>query len=166
MILCRALLKMDRIKTAWLPRTCCSLMHCWDLYPLRSQSKACRPLRLYSCIYEHLQYEQDWEEALCPARAENSTTIHCSGIACQECCLPAGHVWVSLSDSLSSLLQVDGGGSRLMMNHIGPHLNFHKHPWPAMNWSFIAARGCCSCCKYKRLHSCPLLFQWERTSFE
>ena len=44
------------------------------------------------------------------AWAEDSTTIHCSEIACQE---EAGHVWGLLSDSLYFLLQVDGGGSRL-----------------------------------------------------
>ena len=61
--------------------------------------------------------------------------VHCSEIACQE---EAGHVWGHMSDSLYFLLQVDGGGSRLMVNHIGPH--FQKHPRPAMNWSLIAAR--------------------------
>jgi len=36
------------------------------------------------------------------------------------------------------LLQVEGSGSTLMVNHIGAH--FQKHPRPAMSWSLIAAR--------------------------
>ena len=108
------------------------------LLTLRSQNKACRPLR--GCTHVYMSTcmhwcEQDWEEALCPEQRIPLPYIHCSEIARQE---EAGHVWGHLSDSLYFLLQVDGGGSRLMVNHIGPH--FQKHPRPAMNWSLITAR--------------------------
>ena len=115
------------------------------LLTLRSQNKACWPLRgcTYLCIYEYL-HALMWTRLGRSSLpwAEDSTTIHCSEIACQK---EAGHVWGHLSDSLYFILQVDGGGSRLMVNHIGPH--FQKHPRPAMNWSLIAARPRCKCKK-------------------
>jgi len=40
--------------------------------------------------------------------------------------------------SMQTTERLYSGGSRLMVNHIGPH--FQKHPRPAMNWYLIAAR--------------------------
>ena len=71
-------------------------------------------------------------------QAEDSATYTALEQHVKRVVFQAGHG--HLSDSLYFLLQVDGGGSRLMMNHIGPHLQFQKHPRPAMNWSLIAAR--------------------------
>ena len=60
-----------------------------------------------------------------------------------------------LSDSLYFFLQVDLGGLRLIMNHIGPH--FQKHPRAPMNWLLITARKVVAAAESaKRLHSSTL----------
>ena len=105
--------------------------------------------RLYPCIYEHL-HALMWTRLGRSSLpwAEDSATIHCSEIACQE---EAGHVWGHLSNSLYFLLQVHRWG--WIKTDGEPHWTTLPEAPKTLLWIGLSLlQGCCSHCKCTPVH--------------
>ena len=87
-------------------------------------ARACYTACALTDIHEHNR------ATLSHVCAEDSTHTHCSGTACQECCLQGGHIWGQIRVSQPVLPSLVHGTRLIMdyMNHTGPYFQDQLQP--------------------------------------